>query len=515
MNRAPLRPLLSCCALLFALSACAEVDSDTSGPDTAKPPTARALTVDQALQSAPSFSPHALRDALSQHGMSPSEATLTADRLEAFLDGFEAEAVSTTSKRNVDHALEATIATRGGRAPLIMPDGADYTELPQDPQNPINRYKVLLGALLFHETGIGVLNRLPQGKKTYSCASCHFADGGFQANRRQGLGEGGLGFFNRSPDFSYTQLQFDVQPIRSPSTLNTAYQDLMLWNGQFGATGDNALHPDQFTPGTPRAINALGFQGLETQAIAAMAVHRMSIKASQLDEDPIYGALFDLAYEALAPSSRISDRNAALAMAAYERVMLANRAPFQRWLRGDHRAMSRAAVRGANVFFGQQGDCAACHTGPALNSMTFYALGMNDLNGPDILGFTRPAIEDLGRGGFTRQDQDLYKFKTPQLYNLADSPFYGHGGDFNSVREVLDYKNLAVPDNAVVPATQLAAEFTPLGLSASQINDLEAFLEEGLYDPDLVRYEPAGLLPSGLCTPHNDALSRQELGCSP
>lgn len=43
----------------------------------------------------------------------------------------------------------------------------------------------------------------------------------------------------------------------------------------------------------------------------------------------------------------------------------------------------------------------------------------------------------LGRGGFTKNAADNYKFKTPTLYNLADNTVYGHGGSFNSIRKSL------------------------------------------------------------------------------
>jgi cytochrome c peroxidase len=52
---------------------------------------------------------------------------------------------------------------------------------------------------------------------------------------------------------------------------------------------------------------------------------------------------------------------------------------------------------------------------------------------------------------FTGRADDEYKFKTPQLYNLIDTPFYGHGGSFATVRDVVEYKNAGDPQNAVVP----------------------------------------------------------------
>jgi len=140
-----------------------------------------------------------------------------------------------------------------------------------------------------------------------------------------------------------------------------------------------------------------------------------------------------------------------------------------------------------------------------------YALGMPELDGPDVYGGVDVPTE-LGRGGFTTKEEDMYKFKVPQLYNLKDSTFFGHGGTFRSIREVIEYKNEAVPAKAEVPSSQLAEGFRPLNLTEDEISALAAFLQNGLYDPALDRYVPASL-PSGLCFPNNDPSSREALGC--
>ena len=168
--------------------------------------------------------------------------------------------------------------------------------------------------------------------------------------------------------------------------------------------------------------------------------------------------------------------------------------------------MTDAEKRGAMLFVDKAG-CVDCHNGPALNSMTFYALGMNNLDGPGVYGDFDDNAAHLGRASFTGRAEDEYKFKTPQLYNLVDSPFFGHGGNFRSVREIVEYKNAAVPQNAEVPAGQLATEFQPLGLTADEISDLVAFIEGGLYDPNLSRYVPSSI-PSGNCLVVNDLQSQ-------
>lgn len=417
----------------------------------------------------------------------------------------------------IDRSLEATISEAlpgAGKASLILPASNDFQAIPQDPKNPLTSAKVMLGQRLYHETGMGSEAKKREGVYTYSCASCHHVAAGFQAGRRQGIGEGGTGFGlrgeGRVQDPAYPDSAIDVQPIRTPTALNVAYQELMLWNGQFGATGDNVGTEDKWTIGTPKEVNNLGYQGIEIQAVAGLGEHRME-SDEQFCEAMGYRELFDAAFPDVSAPARYDREHAALAIAAYERSLLANEAPFQRWLDGDYNAMTEQQKRGAMLFFGKA-ECSSCHQGPALNNMDFHALGMPDLIGSDVVSNpTDPAHK--GRGGFTERAEDMYKFKTPQLYNLKDSPFFGHGGTFRSVKEVIEYKNLAKPANTNVGASQLDPAFQPLQLTTQEIDDITNFIEDGLYDPALERYLPS-VLPSGYCFPNNDNRSRDDLGCN-
>ncbi|WP_412061889.1 cytochrome-c peroxidase [Rubrivirga sp. IMCC45206] len=422
----------------------------------------------------------------------------------------------------LDDALASAIAGAGGPDAYLLPSADDLAAIPQDPRNPLTPEKVALGRLLFHETAMAVNANKADGMGMYSCASCHHAASGFQAGIPQGIGEGGIGFGRfgerRRRDPAYAMVELDTQPIRSPTVLNGAFQDVTLWNGQFGATGTNAGTESRWAAGTPIATNELGFQGLEIQAIAGLAVHRMSDGAAALyTAYPEYRALFDAAFPDRPAGERATAETAGLAVAAYERTVLADRAPFQRWLRGEADAMSSAQKRGAIVFFAEA-NCTTCHGGPALatgagGATEFHAVGMGELLGPGVFSDFNPTDPvHLGRGGFTDRAGDAYTFKTPTLYNLADHGFFGHGATFNSVREVVDYKNAAVSQSTIVPADRLSDLFVPQNLSLDQIDDLVAFLEGGLYDADLARYVPDAL-PSGACFPNNDAETRADLGC--
>ncbi len=420
--------------------------------------------------------------------------------------------------QDIDKDLVAVLKSQSPTSSLdyfLLPDSDDYHKIPQDPKNPITRAKVTLGSFLFHETGLSSDAKDPRMAGTFSCASCHHASAGFQAGTFQGIGEGGLGFGrqgeSRRPKTDIAD--HDVQPIRTPSAMNGAYQKNQLWNGQFGATALNSGTESQWKAGTPIETNFLGYEGLEIQAIAGMGVHRLNIN-EQILNNSTYKKLFDDAFPDVPVDKRYTKEFAGLAIAAYERTLLANEAGFQKFLRGNTFAMRENEKRGAMLFFGKA-NCNACHTGPALNSMNFYALGLSDLvDCPEPTLKTKPVdAAHLGRGGFTGKKEDEFKFKVPQLYNLKDSPFFGHGASHRTIRQIIQYKNNAIPENNKVPFSQLDPAFVKLGLTENEISDLEAFLSQSLHDYNLNRYVPSSL-PTGLCFPNADTQSRIDLNCN-
>jgi len=428
------------------------------------------------------------------------------------------------SEETIDSRISEQLMGLGGAEGVdffILPESNEYDKIPQDPKNQISRAKVELGKLLFHETALASKGSFSETELTYSCASCHHAAAGFQANLPQGIGDGGMGFGVAGEARTFNpfceEKDIDVQPIRTPSSLNSAFQQNMLWNGQFGGTGVNIGTEASWTEDTPKAVNHLGYEGVETQAVAGLGVHRFGLSISQdFIMNTEYRELFDVAFPEIQDVDRYEAEYAGLAIAAYERTTLANESPWQEYLKGQQDAMTQAQKEGAYIFL--TNNCVDCHTGPALNSMEFHAFGMNNLfngsygSGGVAINVGDNVAEHRGRGGFTGNTQDDFKFKVPQLYNLKDSPFYGHGSSFSSLYDVVKYKINGIPQNADVPVSQLANQFRPITMNEEEITKLVDFLENALYDPNLDRYTPTSL-PSGFCFPNNDALSRIDLGC--
>ena len=422
--------------------------------------------------------------------------------------------------RQLDIDLEAALnvtSNGDGKSFYTMPDSYDFDNIPQDPKNPLTQAKVDLGKYLFFETGLSMSPKKEIAQGTYSCASCHIASAGFQSGRVQPIADGGIGIGlngeGRKRSSAYAPTDVDAGNIRQPSLLNGAYTRLKMWNGMFGSTDQNE-GTEHLWIGDPLPANHLGFEGLETQAIAALVGHRLAHTKEFITNIPEYKEQYDNVFSEVPEEDRYSHVSTGLAIGAWQRTLLPNEAPFQKWLKGDETAMTDTEKKGALLFFGKA-NCTDCHNGPALNAMEFHAMGMNDMymNSEEIYNTSAEDPINLGRASFTGDPADNYKYKVPQLYNLDNNHYYGHGSSFRDLRDIVDYLNKAIPENPNVPASQLAEEFVPLNLTDEEVDQLTMFLKTGLKDPNLDRYVPSSL-PSGNCFPMNDPMSKVELGCN-
>lgn len=419
----------------------------------------------------------------------------------------------------IDVDLERTLlrlSVNNSLDDYMLPDGSNLEAIPAGVGNQITPEKVKLGQLLFFETAIARDAIRPEMVGTFSCSTCHVPEAAFTAGAAQGIADGAIGFgvdgAGRRMSETYEENEIDAQGARPLSMLGVAYVTNSMWAGRFGAHDNNVgtehLWGDAIDPISE--VNHLGLDGLEAQNIEGTELHRLNIDEYVLDTLG-YRYHFDQAFGDWPRNARYGRVATSFALSAYLRTLLPNEAPWQQWLRGDHDALRENEKRGALLFFGKAG-CYRCHNGPALNSNTFHAIGVNDLC--DVGGL-RTGIDDarnLGRGDFTRRAEDMYKFKVPQVYNAKDMPFYFHGSSFTNLREVVSYFNAGEPENPRVNPNQISDFFHPLNLTEDEIDDLTSFLSEGLYDANLTRYVPESVL-SGNCMPNNDSRSRQDIGC--
>lgn len=445
------------------------------------------------------------------------------------------------ARSGLQEELRKQLIAQGGALGLntfLIPDSDDFSAIPQDPNNPLTQRKVVLGQLLFHDTAFALNGLSPDETGSWSCATCHHAAAGFKSGVSQGIGEGGIGFGDRGSERTLalgfdanatdgTETFPDLQPLTSPTILNSAFQDVMLWNGQFGNSASGSVNtglPASFliTPDTPKVENERQLSGLETQAIAGINVHRLKMSPdTALQNNSIYRDMWE---DAFGSDSTDIREDAGKSIAAFERTVLANKAPFQQWLRGNNTALSNNEVKGGLLFFGKAG-CVDCHRGPALSSERgamqdelFFAVGFDDFDeADDRIHLADESAPQLGRAELTNRGEDRFKFKIPQLYNLADTNVFGHGASFSSIEEVLAYKNTGVVQNQA-SIENLDSRFIPLTLDEKELMHLAKFLTQSLYDPDLRRYQPVSV-PSGsrvvvdpfdLCTVVDEVCAREK-----
>ena len=111
--------------------------------------------------------------------------------------------------------------------------------------------------------------------------------------------------------------------------------------------------------------------------------------------------------------------------------------PFDQYLQGIFGAINESQKRGLQVFLGK-GQCISCHSGVNLTDQEFHSVGV-----PHVFPSISSNADDIGRSAVSGSGNDLYKFKTPGLRNIAKTAPYMHNGAFISLEQVVaHYSNI-------------------------------------------------------------------------
>ncbi|HEV2515163.1 MAG TPA: His-Xaa-Ser system-associated MauG-like protein [Devosia sp.] len=94
-------------------------------------------------------------------------------------------------------------------------------------------------------------------------------------------------------------------------------------------------------------------------------------------------------------------------------------------------SLSAEQVAGGLLFYGR-GRCVSCHSGPYFTDFSFHAIPAPQL-GSGRNGFG----VDYGRFNVTHVSSDIYKFRTPPLYNVTKTAPYSHSGALPSLPEMI------------------------------------------------------------------------------
>lgn len=279
--------------------------------------------------------------------------------------------------------------------------------------------QIELGKMLWFEP------RLSLGQNI-SCNSCH------------NLATGGV-------DLAPTSLghRWQLGGRNSPTVLNAVFNTAQFWDGRAADLVEQAAGPIE-----------------NPVEMASNKGHVMTVLKSIPGYAPLFKAAFPRDKEPL------TFDNVVKAIAMFEATLVTPNAPFDRFLKGDDKALTEQQKRGLQTFI--DAGCASCHNGVNLGGNSYQPFGLVERPNGDIL----PA-DDLGRFEVTRSKDDEYVFKVPTLRNVAITPPYFHSG---AVRDLKD----AV---TIMGTAQLGAE-----LEAQEVADIVAFLESLTGDQPQVTY---------------------------
>jgi cytochrome c peroxidase len=396
----------------------------------------------------------------------------------------------------------------------LLAGGKALAQLPPPPVpagNPLTPEKIVLGKMLFWDEQLSSDN-------TVACGTCHRPELGGSDPRlvptpgRDGIpgtpddpfGSPGVIHSDASNDYAPDPLH-DFRPRvttrNAPSFIGAQYFTDLFWDGRAPSTFvdpvtgtvslaiGGALESQCVGPPTSDVEMAHEARSWTQVTSKLTGVEPLKLATSlppdiqtALAINPTYPLLFDAAFG----TPDITAERIAFAIASYERILIPDRTPFDRFSMGDTTALTPAQQAGLGIFLSR--NCAVCHTPPFFSDDRFHNIGL------------RPVVEDRGLQGTTGLIPDRGKFKTPGLRNVGLRVRFMHNGRFTTLLQVVNFYNGGgvFPDNR-------DPIIRPLGLGPVQRNQLVDFLENGLTDPRVAAALPPfdrPTLHSELATPN-------------
>lgn len=287
--------------------------------------------------------------------------------------------------------------------------------IPKD--NPQTPQKVELGKILFFDPRLSVSG-------TVSCNSCHNVMAGGDDGRPVSVGVHG-----------------QLGGVGAPTVWNSAYNTVQFWDGRAPSLEEQAKGP------------------LVNSKEMGMKDHDMAI--ARIRRIPGYLALFKKAFPK-EPNPIIID-NVAKAIATFERTLVTPNSPFDKYKKGNKKALSPSALKGMKLV--EEVGCTSCHTGPNFNGEGFAMGEGNYQPFPQIPGSKYDKqyklTEDLGRYNVTKNAEDKNKWRVPTWRNVALTAPYFHNGEVKTLPEAV----------RVMAKTQLDVD-----LKEDQVEYIVAFL---------------------------------------
>ncbi|MDO5484150.1 MAG: cytochrome c peroxidase, partial [Desulfovibrionaceae bacterium] len=263
----------------------------------------------------------------------------------------------------------------------------------------VDEAKASLGDKLFNDKRLST-------DSTLSCAGCHFYDRGGTDYQR--FSEG-------------IRKQFgDINP---PSTYNAVFNLAQFWDGRAADLQEQAGGP----PMNPIEMGSENWAEI----------------IGRLSKDQALTEAFTAVY-----ANGWTGENITNAIAEYEKTLITPNSRFDKWLRGDDKAISEQEKQGYARFKAYR--CASCHVGKSVGGQSYEYLDLKKDYFADRGG--KPLGSDKGRYNFTKQGVDLHRFKVPNLRNIELTAPYLHDGTVETLDDAVRVmgiycSGLEVPQN--------------------------------------------------------------------
>jgi cytochrome c peroxidase len=184
-----------------------------------------------------------------------------------------------------------------------------------------------------------------------------------------------------------------------------------------------ALNPRQFWDGRARSLEEqVDGPLLNPDEMRSSWQHVESLLSADRDYRAAFASCFP---------DGVRAANVRKAIATFERTLLTPGSDFDRFLRGDHDAISASAREGYLLF--QNYGCSTCHEGANVGGNVFERLGV-------IRDFesVRPGrVLDDGRKSVTHRDEDEGVFRVPSLRLATRTAPYFHDGSVATLDDAI------------------------------------------------------------------------------
>ncbi|MGH9826850.1 MAG: cytochrome-c peroxidase, partial [Blastocatellia bacterium] len=329
------------------------------------------------------------------------------------------------------HGDPSTAGVGPGHGGLERPFPAMIAPADNTTSNPHSKERIELGRLLFFDPVLSHDNSV-------SCAVCHHPDLGFTDMRGQSMGIGGKGL---GPE----RTGGTVLRRGAPSLWNACFNFKQFWDGRADTLEQQADGP----------ITNADEMGSSADEVG-----------KKLKAIPEYVKMFDGAFGG-SGGSAVTMQNAEEAVAAFERTLISNDSPFDRFAKGDLDALSAQQRRGFNLFRSGKTRCFECHGMPAFANPDFKIVGVPDVDA------NKP---DYGRSEIAGGDGYKRAFKVPTLRNVALTAPYMHNGRFKTLEDVVDFYSHGGGPGMGLKDVRVDDKIRPYDLTVQERDDIVAFL---------------------------------------